>query len=78
MLSGCVYSVERVARVEAQHYLWLQLVSAQIVVNSYGLWQIADVCEDVSCRLLSLENSSDVTGLWTAPMHGYMCVIPKI
>ena len=67
LLERKLYRVERIARVDSSHYMLLSLQVKTIRLDSFGMMVIApaDVDTKASFRLISLNNASTITGVWT-------------
>ena len=77
--SLALYRVLRIISCGSSMYLWMRLICAELTTDEHGMW-VAHATEDVSHRLMSVNNGSDVTCVYTVPttVPGCMSVIVKM
>ena len=74
-----LFRVERIARHQSSHYMLLSLQVKKIQVDEFGMMVVipTDVEEVASYRLVSLNNASDITGVWTVKSDATCILVPK-
>ena len=80
LVQRSLYVVKRLITCNQMYFLWARLLCAQLCTDQYGSWvaHIDDVAS--SYRLMSLNNGSDVTCVYTIPtgVPGVVTVIVKM
>ena len=89
VMQQALYRIERIFTCDQRYYLWLRLRCTELSTDIYGAW-VANVQLDeswleklTSHRLVSLNNSTDVTCVHAVPTDAYcrgvsLSVIPKM
>ena len=71
--SGCVvvacalYRVQRILACSGAHYLWMRLLSSELTHDECGSWSAHVGDQGVTCRLMSLNNGTDITCVYIVP-----------
>ena len=80
LVQGALYNIERMIACDQRYFVWLRLQCAELNVDEHGAW-VAHVEHDtISYRLMSLNNSVDITCVYTIPtgVSNSMYVIVKM